>query len=117
MFLHGILIKEIPKKLYFTLWGGSIGILFQINYGNMVKEWKDAPGDKFPRVLVKQIKPPGNSRKILTAGEKLQMLQDMNEFSKESFRRNQIYLYVSLFLLFFSVITLIVITSSFLYIK
>ena len=79
----------------------------------MVKEWNDATGDKFSRVSVKQIKPPGNSRKILTAGEKLQMLQDMDEFSNESCKRNQIYIYLSLFLLFFTVITLIVITSSF----
>ena len=79
----------------------------------MVKEWKDAPGDKFSRVSVKQIKPPGNSRKILTSGEKLQMLQDMDEFSKESCKRNQIYIYLSLFLLLFSVITLFVITSNF----
>lgn len=79
----------------------------------MVKEWKDAPGDEFSRVSVKQIKPPGNSRKILTAGEKLQMLQDMDEFSKESCKRNQIYIYLSLFLLLFSVITLFVITSNF----
>ena len=79
----------------------------------MVKEWKDAPGDKFSRVSVKQIEPPRNSRKILTAGEKLQMLQDMDEFSKESCKRNQIYIYLSLFLLLFSVITLFVITSNF----
>lgn len=79
----------------------------------MVKVWKEVPGDKFPRTSVKQIKPPGISRKILTAGEKLQMLQDLDEFSKENCKRNQIYIYLSLFLLFFSVITLIIITSSF----
>ena len=79
----------------------------------MVKEWKVTARDKFTGISLKYIKPPAISRKIISTGEKQQMLQDMDEFSKESFRRNQIYLYASLFLLFFTVITLIVITSSF----
>ncbi|MEP6263065.1 MAG: hypothetical protein ABJ092_15920 [Gillisia sp.] len=79
----------------------------------MVKEWNEASGDKLAGMLSGNTEPPGNSRKILTPGEKLQMLQDMDEFSNESCKRNQIYIYLSLFLLFFTVITLIVITSSF----
>jgi len=37
----------------------------------MVKEWNEAPGDKLPGMLLGNTEPPGNSRKILTPGEKL----------------------------------------------
>ena len=78
----------------------------------MVKEMKETPENKFYKMGIKNLKPPGDSRKVFNDEEKLKILEDLDEFSKESCKRNQIYIYLSLFLLCFTVITLIVITSN-----
>lgn len=71
---------------------------------------KEATANKLPGMSLKNEKTPGNSRPVLNRKEEVQMREDLDEFSKESCKRNQIYIYLSLFLLLFTVVTLIVIT-------
>lgn len=78
----------------------------------MVKEMKETTANKFQEMGSKNLKTHGISRKVFNNEEKLKMLGDLDEFSTENCKRNQIYIYLSLFLLCFTVITLIVITSS-----